>query len=166
MALITVDFARAFKLRIEGVAEPLQFSAGPQRIDDSLLSHWYVKANLVGADRLRPLPGTREFAMEDQNHADELAHLLAVANTTANKLRELREKNQTDGMRELVQQMGRARPVNEVIADAQRHQEQQRAAGDVGEAGEGTGDTGRDVSTGSTSDASAKVGRGRARATS
>jgi hypothetical protein len=68
---VFVEFARPFTLNLDGGGS-IPFKAGQQRIDEALLSHWYVQANLVNPDPNKIRSGTKDFLKEDLEIARRL----------------------------------------------------------------------------------------------
>jgi hypothetical protein len=138
MAQVIVNFERAFKLNLglqpAAPGEPpptqpkvIEFAKGIQPIDESLLGHWYVRANLVGAERRPAMPGQAEYLAEDMVRVQNLKQIIEISNQAARDLEELRGRAQKEGMKAVLQGMMPASPPNEVAAAAIRRTEQLRA---------------------------------------
>jgi hypothetical protein len=121
MATKLVNFARAFTLTLgRGPGETIPFQAGVQQVDEALLDHWYVQANMVGAKQQPPKIGSKAYADADAAAAAQIENLRQIADTAAQNLADLRAKAKKSDIDEMVARLQPKTPINEVTAAAKR----------------------------------------------
>jgi hypothetical protein len=137
MADVFVNFVKAFRLTLgHGSQQHIDFTAGPQKVDESLLSgphSWFIRAHMPGADRMPLQPGSVEFLAQDSMRAAELKQLVDISNKAQAELAELRVRANEQATRDLMTR-GRLggpaapnantpQPENERIAEIIRRQQ-------------------------------------------
>ena len=93
MADVFVEFGRDFQLRLDNGAV-LNFKKGPQRIDEALLTHWFVQGQRVDVNPATLIGpgGSKDFLKEDLEIARRLMEEETASRERVAKLNALRTR--------------------------------------------------------------------------